>query len=320
MSNVEKMETAAKTGNGKFYNVKNFDEIPTIMQKDLAIEAIAEIEYGEEFFPTIEKHTSVVAGIEQADIPSLTGYYGTVARDNAVVSLTGAYVPIFAQWRYGNGNVGSFMSDLNGTWSANFVNDPIGKTLINNMVQALFPVSDIEYNEIDYVLKRSNYESQLNVYGVKEGERVEVSVVSLNGSSDDVEVTVVEPNRRFIFDIITPGVYNVTIVKYDADGNEIAQAIVRDKLSYSKEYDLITVDQKNAQNLMTNLATLGKGKTVEDPVDVFDGFEKYLNLTFDPRFLFLILAIVAVLIDIAVRKFKFKWIHELIREKKNAKK
>ncbi|MBR7141655.1 MAG: VWA domain-containing protein [Clostridia bacterium] len=320
VSNVEKMETAAKTGNGKFYNVKNYDEIPTIMQKDLAIEAIAEIEYGEEFFPTIEKHTSVVAGIEQADIPSLTGYYGTVARDNAVVSLTGAYVPIFAQWRYGNGNVGSFMSDLNGTWSANFVNDPIGKTLINNMVQALFPVSDIEYNEIDYLLKRSNYESQLNVYGVKEGERVEVSVVSLNGSSDDVEVTVVEPNRRFIFDIITPGVYNVTIVKYDADGNEIAQAIVRDKLSYSKEYDLITVDQKNAQNLMTNLATLGKGKTVEDPVDVFDGFEKYLNLTFDPRFLFLILAIVAVLIDIAVRKFKFKWIHELIREKKNAKK
>ena len=188
------------------------------------------------------------------------------------------------------------------------------------MVQALFPVSDIEYNEIDYLLKRSNYESQLNVYGVKEGERVEVSVVSLNGSSDDVEVTVVVPNRRFIFDIITPGVYNVTIVKYDADGNEIAQAIVRDKLSYSKEYDLITVDQKNAQNLMTNLATLGKGKTVEDPVDVFDGFEKYLNLTFDPRFLFLILAIVAVLIDIAVRKFKFKWIHELIREKKNAKK
>ena len=42
-------------------------------------------------------------------------------------------------------------------------------------------------------------------------------------------------------------------------------------------------------------------------------------MTFDPRIIFLILTIIFVLLDIAVRKFKFKWPHELIRERKMKK-
>ena len=39
----------------------------------------------------------------------------------------------------------------------------------------------------------------------------------------------------------------------------------------------------------------------------------------DPRLAFIIAAIVLFLLDIAVRKFKFKWLHEIIRERKNKK-
>jgi hypothetical protein len=48
-------------------------------------------------------------------------------------------------------------------------------------------------------------------------------------------------------------------------------------------------------------------------------FRKTLDREYDPRILFLILVIVFVLLDIAVRKFKFKWPHELIREHKQRK-
>ena len=34
----------------------------------------------------------------------------------------------------------------------------------------------------------------------------------------------------------------------------------------------------------------------------------------------MIIAIVAILLDIAARKFKFKWLHEIIAEKKNKNK
>jgi hypothetical protein len=303
-----------------FYNVKNYDEIPTIMQRDLALEAIAEIKYGEEFSLTIGKNTSVVAGIEESDIPLLTGYYGTVAKEGAIISLMGPYVPIFAQWKYGKGNVGSFMSDLNGTWSAQFVNDPIGRTLVNNMVQSLFPVTDIEFKEIDYILKRENIASQLNVYGINDGEKVEVTVVSLNGFSDDVPVTIAEENRRFEYDLLVAGVYDITIVKKDKDGNEIASMLIRDWLPYSSEYNTFSDKNDTGEQLLGEIALSGKGEVITEPVDVFDGLQKRLMRSFDPRFLFLIIAIVAVLIDVAVRKFKFKWPHELIREHKAKKK
>jgi hypothetical protein len=58
---------------------------------------------------------------------------------------------------------------------------------------------------------------------------------------------------------------------------------------------------------------------IEDPASVFESFSKTLAKEFDPRVLFLILCIICVLLDIAVRKFKFKWIHELVREHKQRK-
>ena len=68
---------------------------------------------------------------------------------------------------------------------------------------------------------------------------------------------------------------------------------------------------------MTALAQIGGGSFIEDtddPVEVIENFTIVFDREFDPRFLFLILIIIMFLMDIAVRKFKFKWPHELIRE------
>ena len=39
----------------------------------------------------------------------------------------------------------------------------------------------------------------------------------------------------------------------------------------------------------------------------------------DPRVAFAIVIIVLFLLDVAVRKFKFKWPHEIVRERREAK-
>ena len=56
-----------------------------------------------------------------------------------------------------------------------------------------------------------------------------------------------------------------------------------------------------------------------DPWSVFEGFVTSIPKSFDPTLTFIIAAIVMFLADIAVRKFKFKWPHELIREYKEKK-
>ena len=70
---------------------------------------------------------------------------------------------------------------------------------------------------------------------------------------------------------------------------------------------------------MTLLATDGKGMVVTDPAEVFESFSQTIKKVYDPRVIFLILAIIFVLLDIAARKFKFKWPHEIIREYKQKK-
>ena len=74
-------------------------------------------------------------------------------------------------------------------------------------------------------------------------------------------------------------------------------------------------EMKNKRSLGL-LAENGNGMAVseEEPWKVFDSFVTSLHRSFDPRLIFIIIAMVLFLGDIAVRKFKFKWIHELVRE------
>ena len=67
------------------------------------------------------------------------------------------------------------------------------------------------------------------------------------------------------------------------------------------------------------LAADGKGFAYNEPWQVFEHSEKYRHVTIDPRIAFMIALIALFLLDIAVRKFKWKWIHEIIRDKKAQK-
>ena len=323
---IEKMENTASAGGGKFYNVPyaELHTIPSTMQQDLALEAIAEIKYGEEFIPTIRDITPAVAGINQNAIPPLTGYYGTVLKEGASVPLMGEYVPIYANWKYGAGNVGSFMCDLNGEWSATFIDDLVGQAIITNIVKSIFPMQDVRADGMDYVIKTDNYTTQLSIHGVEDSCRIEVAVKPLSESlagllDKGIAVHAAESNRRFTFTIKDAGLYEITINKFDETNTLVSTAVIHKTFSYSQEYNAFPEKNPLGEELMTLLAQDGRGMVVGDPIDVFASFSKTIHKEYDPRMVFLILAIVFMLLDIAVRKFKFKWPHELIHEHKQRK-
>ena len=105
----------------------------------------------------------------------------------------------------------------------------------------------------------------------------------------------------------------------DENGNVVHEISTYQTFSYSQEYNAFPDRQPIGEELMTLLAADGHGVVLEDPVQVYASFAKTLKRNIDPRIVFLILVIVFVLLDIAVRKFKFKWPHELIREYKQKK-
>lgn len=326
--NAADMRAAAERGGGEYYEVTDPKQLGNMMFEDLKSNAIAEIEYDKEFQLKIGNVTPVVSGISESEIPVLSGYYGTVAKQGADVKvpLEGEYgVPIYAQWQYGNGKVGSFMSELNGVWSAIFINDDVGKQLIFNIVKGLFPMQDIVPKQIKATFDEDNYTTHMNVVtDLEQGGSVEVKITPLSQdavnfySERTIPIEMTDNYTRFVFEITCPGLYQVDIVRKDASGLVTAEFRTYKMFSYSAEYDYFPDETISASEFLASLAVSGEGAAIapSNAFEIFLTFEKDLQREYDPRLLFLILAIVLFLLDIAVRKFKFKWIHEIVRDRR----
>ena len=117
-----------------FYHVSELSTITTIMRSHFERPELREISY-ESFIPTIDPTHPIAANI--GELPALSGFYGSKLKEGATAILNKGNVPLYAQWEYGNGTVGSFMCDLNGTWSSDFIASDVGADIISNIVSHL---------------------------------------------------------------------------------------------------------------------------------------------------------------------------------------
>ncbi len=347
------MSDLVEAGGGEMHVAPNNDyrTIMDEMRADLNAPQIKEVSY-EPFSPLVMDTLSpLFSGVEYGD-PSgtgnrrqmnveLNGFFGTKARESAEVLLAGDYgVPIYAQWKYGKGMVGSFLCDLEGgtgSWSQAFMQDASGRQFLYNVVANLMPTENLRPGEIRLELSEENYINRLSVFTtLEEGQRIVGRIIetsnaeestqsySLNEAPEtpDAQVYVTDflsgENRysRCNFVVKKSGVYKIVIEKYTGDALQASVTIYK-SFAYSDEYDsFIEAEPEEGQNMLAQLADSGNGTVVEEDNywSIFESFVTSLHRSYDPRLAFLIIAMVLFLGDIAVRKFKFKWIHELVRE------
>ena len=308
-----------ESGNSEeyYHNVTKgqYGNIAEIMRNDLNTPRIEEVNY-ETFVPTISMTGSVTSGVLQEDMPELDGYYGVKKKKDATVYLMGQYSPIYTQWDYGKGRVGTFACDLNGTWSADFVESEVGALLINNIINALVPSEDIRATDIEASFTGDNYTTKLSIYtDLLEDQRIRVTVIAPDETEEYYYGDLITGYSRMTVAIKNPGLNKIRIEKLDKDGNPISEKTLYKVISYSKEYEAFR-DIDAAEKLMKSLSDATKGVVITEPAEVFENAVEYLKIVLDPRILFAILIIILFLIDIAVRKFKWKWIHEIINEKR----
>ena len=318
------MRNAAELGHGRYYRVWDDDSLADDMSKELRLPEITEIS-DQPFQPKIRDHTAMVNGVSQDDIPMLGGYFGTKVKDDIYVSLAGEFVPILAHWRYGEGRVGSFMCDLSGDgWSKEFLSSSVGVKIVNNAVRTLLPTVNIRPSEMTVEFTEDNYSTRASIFTeMNDGDRIELSVFTVpTGDQTEQLVSKVSPTKEqgysnIKFEITTAGVYRVYIAKLDGQNKVLAEYSAYRVFSYSEEYNTFT-PEADCEELMKQMAILGGGKQIalDEPWSVFDEQVDAVHNSFDPRWIFIIIAIVLFLLDIAVRKFKWKWIHEIIRERK----
>ncbi len=314
------LEEAATAGGGQAINSTAAD-LTIKLKDDIRVPEIKDVTYGE-FTPKIDTDSSYSTIISQEEMPTLEGFYGTKKKTAAEVVLTGEFgVPIYAQWVYGKGMVGSFMCDLNQKWSANFMAAESGRRFLLSVVNKLFPAGDIRMQNIDVEMKEENYTTQLSIYTrneLPEDESITVEVKNL--TVENATVSIAQPsagNRysRASFIAKEPGIYEIKAVRWKGE-ERVEERVVYKEFSYSAEYNMFHETDREA--FMASLSASGNGNadTLDgaDPYKVYDGFITSIQKAYDPRLLFIILALVLFLLDIAVRKFKFKWPHEIIRD------
>ena len=319
------------------------------MKADLNAPEIKEVTY-EDFNPlVVDTLSPLFNGVEfgtdsenrrQMDV-TLGGFFGVKKRESAEMLLAGDYgVPIYAQWKYGKGMVGSFLCDLEGSeasWSKAFMEDKDGRQFLYNVIANLMPTENLRPGEIRLELDEENYINKLSIFTtVGEGQRIVGRIVETSGAEEssqtyslndapetpDAQVYITdflsEQNRysRCNFVVKKSGIYKIVIEKYTGDTLQASMEIYK-AFSYSEEYDsFIEEETDEGQNMLARLADSGNGTVVDQDEywNVFESFVTSLHRSYDPRLAFIIIAMILFLGDIAVRKFKFKWIHELVRE------
>ena len=342
------MQRAADFGGGNLYVIKEPSALVRIMKGDLKLPSITEIEY-EEFYPTIANITSpLVKDLGRNDAEgrpdqldtALDGFYGVKIKKDADLILKGEYdVPIYAQWRFGKGMVGSLMVDVSGKFASGFLASYTGKTFIKNVVENLMPMENIRPTELSVKLRENNYTNNLSVYcDLQEGEKIVGRIedifgdktVSLNDSVKPEEIDsefyakslLGKENSytRATFIIKRTGIYRIVLEKRGADDTVLSTFEMIKEFSYSAEYIEPTEEDKAvAKSTVSEIAEKGGGATItdiDDPYQIFEDFITVLDRVIDPTIFLAIASIVLFLLDICVRKFKFKWIHEIVRERK----
>ena len=304
-----------------FHDVADIQRVPQAILEDLQAPEIKEVNY-KTFVPKIETVNTITKGIAQENMPELHGYYGVKAKSEATVVLMGEYTPVYTQWEFGEGRVGTFACDLNGTWSSDFVDTVEGNAIVNNIVRSLLPSENIHVTDIGLEVEGDNYKTELNVFTeLQEGQYLEVRITSpaADGSSESTVQTLTagasDGYTKLSFYVTTAGVHEIVAQKKDASGTVLYETVAYKALGYSQEYNAFA-DKDEAEAYAALLAKNGRGLQITDPWQVYENVAQFLHKVIDPRLPFIIAVIVLLLADIAVRKFKWKWPHEIIRDRK----
>lgn len=296
-SNSNLLSDLAKAGNGRSYYTDIYTDIPRIFAKEVLM-SVGTYIINEEFTPSIVSNHEILAGINtESGIPSLLGYIGTSLKEDAIEILSSSKdEPILAVRQYGIGKTVSFTSDIDGSFSKNYLTWEYGPQLIKNMVYYAIPSYGEEGklsitqngNEAKVEYYNDNVSSSTKVTGIYNGE---------DGTQGEFTLTQSEPGK---FEANVPlnnlGFYNFSI--REQEGENITSTYKGAfSLKYSDEYKF-----NNNSIKLDSLVSETNGSFIKSVEEVFEGKlkkeYKKINLTNS----LLILALILFLFDIVYRR------------------
>ncbi len=314
----EILSEMARIGGGRYYDVQTVKDLPNIMLSETEKVSINSLLVGN-FTPVIENQGALTEGISGTALPSLGGYLGVTIKETVEpVLATEEGHPIYAVWNYGLGTVASFMSDLEGDWSSEWLSDATGRLLIERMMSTT--IGDT-HNE-------STMTAEFEKRGSKTSVVAECLAPGLNGS---VSLDVTMPNGEsaaytlhevstgfFEGEIDTPsaGIYEMKLVQSDADGSTTDYLDTALAVSYSSEYDAFG---ESGEGLLEQVCSYSGGMVAENPEPLAEIEMDKVEEIRDPLIPIALICAVFILADLILRLLRMKDVKEFLHTVKSGR-
>ena len=265
----------------------------------------------------------------------MNGYFPSKVKlsDNVHIPLLANGAPLYVEWTYGKGKVGSILIDLEGKWSGDLINTDTGKTIVENIVTSLLmTIYEPQSTTFEVTLSEENLHTQVNVFNLSEEAETDTKFVALVQLPEQqrpakFDLGAISNGGRFVFENLQSGVYTISVMKvrldYDFLGSDVTSpadipenalletVVLHKAFSYSKEFDGTADAYTTGRDLLSVLSTREATDGVENSKFLYDAkqlFEPYGNIHHikELRRILLIFAMVIYLLGIVLRLFKIR--------------
>lgn len=307
-ADTQLLEDLAKQGEGRYYYVDRFRDIPKVTTKEAKIASGSPIVEGD-IQPKLLAPSPIMRGIAPASLPSLGGYVVASVKDNATTVLAPDEVradPILAQWQYGLGRSVAWTSDVKGKWTASWMTWSDFKKFWTQAVRWTMPAPSDPNLQTSVTLDGSNVVVRVDDVdddgSFKDGQDLRVNILGQGFQVQDQPMRQTAPGRyEFTTTVEDQGVYSVDVNQFE-NGKVTRTESTGFVVPYPAEYRYFGVDE----NFLGRLAGITGGKILRDPRGAWttDGV-KFSGSDFTPLWPWLLgAALVLFPLDIAMRRLQ----------------
>lgn len=298
-ADIQLLEYIAQKAGGRFYVTDQYSNIPTIFAKETFMAARAYLN-NREFAPRLVNMHSVLEGVVEDGMPSLLGYIASSPKDSSRVILeSDEGDPILTLWQYGLGKTIAWNSDMKGVWSGNYVNWDKNHVLWNNLIN--WTIENYSAENLEVSTRIQGGYGEINAVQKNSNETIDTKAIITTPSLEAIEIDLnpEAPGRyKGSFRIDDTGAYLIKVVQ-SKDGEVQSAVSTGMSVQYSPEYSIDANSDK-----LERLVIESGGSYIKEVEEVFEGPIAPVKGRMDLTSPMLLLALLAFLVDIAVRRLK----------------
>ncbi|WP_039763666.1 MULTISPECIES: VWA domain-containing protein [unclassified Caldicellulosiruptor] len=277
---------------GRFYYVKDASNLIDVFLKEAKIIKGKYIKE-KKFVPKVVETNFINSAF--SSYPPLYGYIATTKKDIATSLLVSDEdEPILTVWRYGLGKTAAWCSDLNGSWSRDWVMWDKFSKFFSNLFKWLEKGAEDDSFTFD-VRKEKGLVVSINGK-FKSSATATLKCIYPNGAEKILKMKRTSPDKFETTVEFMPG--NYTFVAFVTEDGKTKMSTFLYSINYSDEYR-VDFDSSRFEQFIA----LSNAKVVKNPEDIYKGKLKEVYSQQDLSDFLIILCIFLFLLEIAIRRF-----------------